>query len=55
MSTMSNSYIFTVLQLLAIAVLSRVIYLRFLHPLRIYPGPFLASVSNVWYVLLLAR
>ncbi|TVY45051.1 Cytochrome P450 monooxygenase [Lachnellula occidentalis] len=47
---MSNSYSFIVFQLLVIAVLSRAIYRRFFHPLHIYPGPFLASITNVWKV-----
>jgi hypothetical protein len=45
---MSNSYLFVALQILAIAILHRAISRRFWHPLRIYPGPFLASFSNVW-------
>ncbi|TVY37891.1 Cytochrome P450 monooxygenase [Lachnellula subtilissima] len=45
---MSNSYSFIIFRLLVIAVLSRAVYRRFVHPLHIYPGPFLASITNVW-------
>jgi len=30
------------------ATLYQVIYYRFFHPLRIFPGPFLASVTRLW-------
>lgn len=53
MAIMSNSYIFIAFYALALAVLHLVIHRRFLHPLRNYPGPFIASCTNVWYVLLL--
>lgn len=49
---MSYSYIL-IFQVLTIAVLNYAIYRHRLHPLRIYPGPFLASFSNAWFVLLL--
>ncbi|TVY56308.1 Cytochrome P450 monooxygenase mpaDE [Lachnellula cervina] len=44
---MSNTYSLIIFQLLLIAVLSRAVYRRFFHPLHIYPGPFLASITNV--------
>ena len=37
MSTISNSCIFIIFQVLALAVLSRTIYHHFLDPLRVYP------------------
>jgi cytochrome P450 len=49
----SYKYVLIVIQVLIIAVLQRAIYRRFFHPLRIYPGPFLASLTNYWQVLLL--
>lgn len=29
-------------------VLGYVVYMRFLHPLARYPGPFIASLTNLW-------
>ncbi|CAG8976834.1 hypothetical protein HYALB_00009099 [Hymenoscyphus albidus] len=40
--------IVTVIQFLTVSVLSLAVYRRLLHPLAAYPGPFLASISNVW-------
>ncbi|CAG8957266.1 hypothetical protein HYFRA_00010688 [Hymenoscyphus fraxineus] len=40
--------IVTVIQFLTVSVLSLAVYRRWLHPLAAYPGPFLASISNVW-------
>ncbi|KUJ08920.1 putative cytochrome P450 pisatin demethylase [Mollisia scopiformis] len=45
---MFSSYISLVFQALATAVLCLVIYRRLLHPLHIYPGPFIASFTNIW-------
>jgi len=44
--------IFSLLIQLALgALLTRIIYLCFFHPLSIYPGPFLARFTNLWYCL----
>lgn len=43
--------IWTVLQVIFTAVLARCIYMRFFHPLASYPGPLLASVTNLWSVI----
>jgi len=32
-----------------------IVYARHFHPLRKFPGPWLASVSRVWYMLQIAR
>jgi hypothetical protein len=34
--------------ILAIWGLAYVVYMRYLHPLARYPGPFVASLTNVW-------
>jgi hypothetical protein len=34
--------------ILAIWSLGYIVYMRFLHPLARYPGPFLASLTNLW-------
>jgi benzoate 4-monooxygenase len=34
--------------LLSLLLVGYIIYMRFLHPLSKYPGPFLASLSNTW-------
>ena len=39
----------------AVAVAIIVVYRRYLHQLSRYPGPFLASVTDVWYVHRLHR
>lgn len=36
--------------LFAATLISYVIYQRFLHPLARYPGPFLASITDLWQV-----
>lgn len=36
--------------LLAIAALAYIVYQRYLHPLAKYPGPFLASLTDLWQV-----
>jgi hypothetical protein len=36
--------------LLAIPILAYVAYQRFFHPLAKYPGPFLASLTDLWQV-----
>lgn len=41
----------TILQVFLAAVLARCIYLRLFHPLASYPGPLLASVTNLWFVI----
>ncbi|MCJ1426920.1 hypothetical protein MMC29_004823 [Sticta canariensis] len=38
----------TALEVFLTALLARCIYLHFFHPLANYPGPFLASVTNLW-------
>ena len=48
---MANSYLAIAFQLVAVVIFHRVVSRRFLHPLRIYPGPFLASVTDIWYDL----
>ncbi|PLB43524.1 cytochrome P450 [Aspergillus steynii IBT 23096] len=37
-----------VVSLLGVAILSRVVYLCYFHPLAEYPGPFLAQITNIW-------
>lgn len=37
-------------QAIIICLLSCIFYYRFLHPLSKYPGPFLASFTNLWQV-----
>lgn len=34
--------------ILAISSLGYILYMRFMHPLARYPGPFLASLTNLW-------
>ena len=41
-----------VVQSLLLAVLVRCIYLRYFHPLSNYPGPALAAVTNLWFVII---
>ena len=36
--------------LIAIAALAYIVYQRHLHPLAKYPGPFLASLTDLWQV-----
>lgn len=43
------------LLLLAIALVTRVVYNAFLHPLRKVPGPFLAGVTELWRTTKYAR
>ncbi len=38
----------TAIQVFLISVLARCIYLRYFHPLSSYPGPFVASFTNLW-------
>ena len=38
------------IQLLLLALLTRVVYLCYFHPLARYPGPFLARFTNLWFV-----
>jgi hypothetical protein len=41
----------TVLELAFTVVLAQCLYYRYLHPLSHYPGPFLASFSDLWYAI----
>lgn len=36
--------------LMIIAALAYIVYQRYLHPLAKYPGPFLASLTDLWQV-----
>jgi hypothetical protein len=40
---------------LAIGSLGYVVYMRHLHPLAKYPGPFLASLTNFWKAYTMAQ
>lgn len=41
----------TIIEIFLTAVLAQCIYYRYLHPLSRYPGPFLASFSDLWYAI----
>lgn len=43
--------IFTVIGIAFTVVVAQYLYYRYLHPLSGYPGPFLASFSDLWYVI----
>jgi len=46
---MAMANVWLVAGLLAtIVVLGYIVYMRFFHPLARYPGPFLASLTNLW-------
>ena len=47
---MASSYLVVALQLVAAVIIHRLFSRRFLHPLRSYPGPFLAGETSIWYV-----
>ena len=54
----SNMLSFALQTLLATAVtyeLGWIFYCRYFHPLRFIPGPFLASFSRLWIILMTAR
>lgn len=36
------------IQVVFAAVLARCVYLRYFHPLSRYPGPVIASFTNLW-------
>lgn len=40
--------LFVAIQIALTAVLARCVYLRYFHPLSRYPGPVLASLTNLW-------
>jgi hypothetical protein len=39
------------IQVVFAAVLARCVYLRYFHPLSRYPGPVIASFTNLWYAI----
>ena len=39
------------IQVVFTAVLARCVYLRYFHPLSRYPGPVIASFTNLWYAM----
>lgn len=41
---------YAVFAILALYVVAYVVYQRFLHPLAQYPGPFWASLTDIWQV-----
>ncbi|KEF54633.1 uncharacterized protein A1O9_09075 [Exophiala aquamarina CBS 119918] len=42
---------YTVSAILVLSVVAYVVYQRFIHPLARYPGPFWASLTDIWQVL----
>ncbi|KAH7306079.1 putative cytochrome P450 pisatin demethylase [Rhexocercosporidium sp. MPI-PUGE-AT-0058] len=45
---MGNMYMSIACYILFLAVLQRALYRRFFHALHVYPGPLLASCTNIW-------
>lgn|SRR5688572_1275828 len=43
-----KSFAFCLLGLLLYKVIAQIVYYRYFHPLRIYPGPFLGTVTRLW-------